>query len=1016
MSTHNTTGRRQGLLADQILDRITGDPIFHQQLDDTALTLQSAAIADIARSSRRDQVSTSASTQPPHSAPTARPTPRTRDERMEPGSLFTIIAEACQNANAANAANAANTTDVEGFDGVGEWQVEPARHAGDIWIHVTHRRAVTPEQGWKLHVAANGATARPVLRRALPILLAEEVSFKVAASLRDLGFLNEGDGGISQIGKFITVYPADDTQAVRLAVTLDGATRGLRGPSIPSDRPLTPTSLVHYRYGGFGDRHLQTPLGEILPALVTPGGELVPDRRLPRYQAPEWALDPFVAAGVAEELPEEPVAAAAPIGGRYLVVSTLHKTPRGAVQLAVDLIERRRCVLKSARRDTAVEADGRDTCDRLRFEAEVLRRLAPDPRFPAAFALVEEERDLYLVMEDIAGETLEQHVGGLIGQGRALPGPRIIAWGRELALALATVHDRGFIYRDLKSASVIVGTDGRLRVIDFDIAHEPAGAVPLYGRGTRAYWSPQQFAGEPAAVADDVYSLGALLYFMATGAEPSVAPREFALLDRPLALLNPGVPPGLEALIARCLHPDPTGRYSSMAEVEVALAAIGVDEPATPAPFGMESAPESEDDARQHSRELARRLGDTLRAAARRLPDGQGVAWVSTHEDGSGTLSRDLGSGSAGAVLALAELAAEFDDPALRAILADGASGLARIPAHEGRPLPGLYVGEAGAGAALLRAGQVLSDSALIAAAAQAGRRIATLPYASPDLYNGTAGRLRFHLLLWDETGEAEHLRAAAAAGERLLADAQEAGAGGLCWIIPPGYDGLSGTASLGYAHGAAGIADTLLDLYEVTCDRRFLAAAGGAGRWLAGLALPALDDGSGLNWPAEEGEGAFGAFWCHGSAGIGQFFLHAAALGVMPGATDFAARAARSVARGTRCASPTQCHGLAGNIEFLLDIYQATSDRAYLAEARSLARLMEAFASEQDGLLVFSSEAPTTFSPDYMIGYAGIAPCLLRLADPEELPRQLSRRGFRRHQADQALSLRPIPANGGRS
>jgi hypothetical protein len=56
---------------------------------------------------------------------------------------------------------------------------------------------------------------------------------------------------------------------------------------------------------------------------------------------------------------------------------------------------------------------------------------------------------------------------------------------------------------------------------------------------------------------------------------------------------------------------------------------------------------------------------------------------------------------------------------------------------------------------------------------------------------------------------------------------------------------------------------------------------------------------------------------------------------------------------------------------------------------------LLEAFASEQDGLLLFPSESPGTFSPDYMVGYAGIAMCLLRLSDPER-PHQLSRRGFR--------------------
>ncbi len=121
----------------------------------------------------------------------------------------------------------------------------------------------------------------------------------------------------------------------------------------------------------------------------------------------------------------------------------------------------------------------------------------------------------------------------------------------------------------------------------------------------------------------------------------------------------------------------------------------------------------------------------------------------------------------------------------------------------------------------------------------------------------------------------------------------------------------------------------------------------------------------------------------------------------MIPGAADLAARAARTVARGARSLGPTQCHGLAGNIEFLLDMFQATGDGAYLAEARSLARLLEAFSHEKNGSLVWPSDVSDTFSPDYMTGYAGVAVCLLRLSDPERLPHQLSREGFRHRQAN---------------
>jgi hypothetical protein len=884
------------------------------------------------------------------------------------GSLRALLMEACSG---------------ESARAVG-WRIQLESDAYHIDF-VGNDRAEIPQQGWKLHVSADPTSAEAVLRRALPVLLAEDASFKVVSSVPQLDMLNRGAGGLSQIGKFITVYPKDDAQVVRLAVALDEATRGLRGPIVPSDRPLVPGSLVHYRYGGFSPKLIQAPSGEIQPAITAPSGELIPDRRLEVYYVPEWAVDPFVAAGVTAA-PEAPSRV---VGNRYLIVDTRYRSPVGAVHLVLDLEALRRCMLKQRRRDGH---------DYLRHEADVLARLAPDPRFPEAFGLIEQEDgDLFLAIEEVEGETLEKHVADLISWGRRVPGKQVVAWGRELAAMLGKIHEEGFVYGDLKMENVIVAPDGRLHLIDFEFACEPKAENSFRGIGTRGYSSPQQAVGEPPAVTDDVYSLGALLYALLTLAPPPLAPHPLVLLKRPIELLNPAAGPALVEVISRCLDPDPSARFPSMAALDAALAAVGSGASATPAPFGGEPAAESEAQTRRRYRELTKRLGDTLCKEALRSPDGRGLMWLSKSLDPGGLPLRDLCVGGAGAVLALAELVGELDDPQHRSVLAEGAGWLKGTRPLSEQPLPGLYVGEAGVGAALLRAGQVLGDDELIDVAAEKGRLVSSLPYSSPDMFNGTAGRLRFHLLLWDETNDPEHLHHAVEAGKFLLESAEDAGGGGLCWTIPPGYGGLSGSAQLGYAHGAAGIADALLDLFETTHEERFLSAAQGAGRWVARQAIPVLGDNSGLDWPAVEGEPPFGAAWCHGATGVGRFFLHAAQLDALPEAAAIAARAARTVARGVRAQSPTRCHGLAGNIEFLLDMFQSTQDPAYLAETRSLARLLEAFGREKDGVLLWPSDSPDVFTPDYTVGYAGVAVCLLRLGDPEELPHQLSRPGFRR-------------------
>lgn len=868
------------------------------------------------------------------------------------------------------------------------WATPMADPAGP-WLRMIPAGAVSPEQGWKLHVSASEATAKAVLGRAVPVLLAHGANFKVASSPRALHSLNTGEAGMSQIGKFITVYPGDDAQAVRLASALHEATQGLAGPPIPSDRPLAPGSLVHYRYGGFGGRYMQTPLGEIVPALLAVDGTLVPDRRLASYQCPHGIEDPFLAAGVATPTP----APTRLIAERYLTVATLHRSPRGTVHLALDLDHGRRCVLKRAYPAAALGQNGQDARARLRHEAGVLGCL-PVGIGPAVYDLLEDGEDLLLAMEDVEGITLEAYLSGQLMQGILPSGEDIVRLGRQLTAALGAVHAAGFVYRDLKSPNVIVLGDGNLRLIDFELAYRVTAEEQPHGLGTRGYMSPRQAEGLSPAVTDDVYALGALLFLLATGADPSLAPRPDRLLDRPLSLLNPAAPAALEPLIARCLAHDPSDRYQSMSALNAVLGEIGLVAP-TASTFG-EGARE---DVRRRAGEMAGRLGDTLCAMSVPAPEGTGRTWHGSHQLGSGVRSRDINTGAAGSLLALAEIAGARGEARHRGMVAEAARWL-RVAPHLGeQPLPGLYVGEAGVGAALLRAGQVLGDPELIAAAEARGRWIAGLPYgapfASPDLFNGAAGRLRFHLLLWDETAGDEHLAAARSAGEAVLDAAEWIGdEGDACrWSFPDGYEGLSGHAYLGYAHGAAGIADALLDLYEATREERFRAAAVGAARWLLGLARPALVDGTGLDWPGVE-NGPAGRLWCHGASGIAILFVHLARLDALPGAWEVARRAARTAGMGARATSPVQCHGLAGQIETLLDVAAAGDPRSG-EDAAQLAVLLAAFAVERDGLLVFSSESPTIFTPDYMVGYAGVAACLLRLSDPGR-PRQLSRAGFR--------------------
>lgn len=297
--------------------------------------------------------------------------------------------------------------------------------------------------------------------------------------------------------------------------------------------------------------------------------------------------------------------------------------------------------------------------------------------------------------------------------------------------------------------------------------------------------------------------------------------------------------------------------------------------------------------------------------------------------------------------------------------------------------------------AALLRAGQVLGDKELVGFAVdRAGAQPAAALDDSPDLFHGLAGRLLVHLMLWDETGDGRSLDRAVHCGDTLLRQ-REGGHSTAHWRIPPGYGDLSGKSLLGYAHGAAGIADALLDLYEATGASGYEETAREAAGWITGQTIHCLEDLSGIAWPIAEGGRAHPPFWCHGATGIGRMLLHIRHLGLEPDPTETLRRACRSVALGARWSGPTLCHGLAGNAEFLWDAGLALDDGDLLAQARGLIGILLAFAVDSPDGRAWISEVPRQITPDYLVGYAGIPVVLLRMARPRRRY-QLSREGFR--------------------
>ena len=204
-----------------------------------------------------------------------------------------------------------------------------------------------------------------------------------------------------------------------------------------------------------------------------------------------------------------------------------------------------------------------------------------------------QDRDrLYLVMRYVDSGTL----GERLAQGRLELG-QISRVMHQVGSALAYAHRNGVVHRDIKPNNVLIDEQGNCYLSDFGLARVMAVSIRLtasgVGMGTPAYMSPEQGSGQPVDMRSDVYSLGVMLYEMATGQVPYQANTAMAVMLKhitdPLPLpstLNPDLSPGLEQVIAKALAKDPNDRYQSVEKMLQAFdAAVGqVSEPLLPLP------------------------------------------------------------------------------------------------------------------------------------------------------------------------------------------------------------------------------------------------------------------------------------------------------------------------------------------------------------------------------------------------------------------------------------------------
>ncbi|MGH9195678.1 MAG: serine/threonine-protein kinase, partial [Acidimicrobiia bacterium] len=265
----------------------------------------------------------------------------------------------------------------------------------------------------------------------------------------------------------------------------------------------------------------------------------------------------------------------------------LQPLARGGMSLlftAEDLRLGRRVVLKVLPPEVVTDAERKR---RFLQEARAASALS-HPNIAVVHEVDEVDGISFIAMERVEGETIRR---------RLADGPlkldQIVSIGGQVADALAAAHARGIVHRDVKPENVMIQPDGGVKVLDFGIAKlaelnadRRVEANPSFSRlettvgvrmGTVAYMSPEQARGDAVDHRSDIFSLGAMLFEMATGGPPFQRETSIDTLHAILHVepstekVAPVYGPGLRTVVARALEKEPARRYQSMADLAAEL-------------------------------------------------------------------------------------------------------------------------------------------------------------------------------------------------------------------------------------------------------------------------------------------------------------------------------------------------------------------------------------------------------------------------------------------------------------
>ena len=255
------------------------------------------------------------------------------------------------------------------------------------------------------------------------------------------------------------------------------------------------------------------------------------------------------------------------IDGKYKILNKIGQGGMSVVYLAMNERANKQWAIKEVRKDGVKDYDV--VRQGLIAETDILKRLN-HPHLPSIIDVIDRDDTFLIVMDYIEGKSLDHW----LKKDGAQPQEKVVEWAKQICDVLGYLHSRKppIIYRDLKPANVMLKPDGQIMIIDFGTAREFKETSIEDTSCLGTYAAPEQYGGHGQTDArTDIYTLGATMYHLLTGHNPSLPPYEMY----PIRRWNPALSSGLEKIVLKCTQRNPNDRYQNCAELMYALEHYG---------------------------------------------------------------------------------------------------------------------------------------------------------------------------------------------------------------------------------------------------------------------------------------------------------------------------------------------------------------------------------------------------------------------------------------------------------